>query len=256
MKPETSFIEYSGEITADGYKLVCFPFAGSGASHYAKWNEHLSSIEVLPVQLPGRENRIKDEPYINSEELTEKIVNEIEPYLQTGNFSIFGHSMGGILGFEVAKKLEKRNIFPDICFISGTSIEGYTEIKYADKKTNDMNDDEFIQMVSQFGAIDENNLIFKYSEIREIYLKILRADFNVIESYEPTENKVICPIVAMCGNNDPSENIKRMCEWEKYTESEVSFIEYNGNHFYLDENLDKIGMDIKHKLLEYRFRGC
>lgn len=115
MKPETKYIEYSGYITTNGYKLVCFPFAGGGASHYAKWNEHMPAIEVLPVQLPGRENRIKDEPYRNSEELTEKIVNEIAPYLQSGNFSVFGHSMGGVLAFEVVKKLEKRNLFPDIC---------------------------------------------------------------------------------------------------------------------------------------------
>lgn len=244
MKPETKYIEYSGDITTNGYKLVCFPFAGGGASHYAKWNEHMPAIEVLPVQLPGRENRIKDEPYRNSEELTEKIVNEILPYLQSGNFSVFGHSMGGVLAFEVVKKLEKRNLFPDICFISGTSICEYVKIRYAEKKTDDMNDDEFIDMVSQFGAIDENNVLLKYPEIREIYMRVLRADFNVIESYEQTDEKINCPVAAMCGTDDHSETIETMHDWEKYTNAKVYYKEYSGDHFYLDDNLDEICHDI------------
>ena len=45
-------------------RMFCFPYAGGGASIYRGWAGGLpAQVEVCPVQLPGREGRMRDKPY-------------------------------------------------------------------------------------------------------------------------------------------------------------------------------------------------
>lgn len=244
MEIKTNYIKYAGEITAEGYKLICFPFAGGGASYYAKWNEHFTSVEIMPIQLPGRENRVKEEPIKDSTVLAGKIADEIAPYLTSENFSVFGHSMGGILGFEVVKSLEKRGLKADNCFISGTSLADLREIKMIDMTIDELDDDEVLEVVSRYGAINDDNVLMKYPELRKIYMKAIRADLALIKNYDNTREKIHCPIYALCGDKDPSETIERMHDWESYTISDVFYKEYEGDHFYLDKHLIQVSKDI------------
>lgn len=240
MRPSTPFIEYAGELTENGYKLICFPYAGGGASYYAKWTKIFRTIEVIPIQLAGRENRIRENPMVDINEIADIVTKEISPYLKSGNFSIFGHSMGGLIGFETAKRLENAGLSPQVCFISGTSGEDYSPLK----SVREMNDAELMEHVAKFGALNEKNCLVRCPELLEIYSNILRADFSVVENYIPRQDKIHCPIVAMCGDSDPMETIEKMHDWKNYTESGVIYRQYSGDHFYIDDNLKKLYSDI------------
>jgi medium-chain acyl-[acyl-carrier-protein] hydrolase len=101
-------------------RLFCFPFAGAGASVYRNWHHTLpKSIEVCPVQLPGREERLLEVPFTCLELLVVELSKVIEPYLDRP-FAFFGHSMGASISFELARHLRRMNQpLPVHLFISG-----------------------------------------------------------------------------------------------------------------------------------------
>lgn len=87
------------------HRLICFPHAGAGATTYAEWAPALpAEIELVAVQLPGRQNRIAEEPFTEVGPLVSVLTHALRPVL-SGSFSFFGHSCGAALAFELAKAL-------------------------------------------------------------------------------------------------------------------------------------------------------
>ena len=72
--------------TSARYRLFCFPYAGGGALAYHTWQASFSSeIEICPVQLPGRENRITERPFDELPLLVQAISDVVLPYLEISN---------------------------------------------------------------------------------------------------------------------------------------------------------------------------
>src|SRR4051812_16116409 len=83
-------------------RLFCFPYAGGGAILFRRWQDSFTrSIRICPVQLPGRGNRIQETPFTSVEPLADVLTQVLLPYLDRP-FAFFGHSMGGIICFEIA----------------------------------------------------------------------------------------------------------------------------------------------------------
>ena len=102
-------------------RMFCFPYAGGGASAYRGWAGPLPpDVEVCPVQLPGREGRLRDAPFDHPEPLVQALADALQPYFQGLPFVFFGHSMGAMLGFELARELRRRGqSLPLHLFVSG-----------------------------------------------------------------------------------------------------------------------------------------
>src|SRR5690349_18667918 len=89
------------------HRLFCFPYAGAGASIFERWSGRLTDeVEVVAVQLPGRENRLREAPFTELLTAVKAIAVGISPFLDKP-FAFFGHSMGGLLGFELAHELRQ-----------------------------------------------------------------------------------------------------------------------------------------------------
>ena len=231
----SSYIKFAKKITSGTDKLICIPHAGGGASSYINWqNVFGEKIELLPIQLPGREDRAGEIPLRTAEEAAGKIADEVIPLIEGCRFCIFGHSMGGLIAFELAHQLEKRGYEPSCCFISATSIEEYIE----SEKSRYLSEEAFIERVKEYEALSSE--LLEYPEIMELYMRILRADFDIAEDYVPNDKRISCPVMAICGKDDPSENIENMHSWENYTSSGVEYAEFEGAHFYLDEHISEI----------------
>lgn len=234
---DSPYIKHAKNISPKGKKLICISYAGGGASFFVNWHkvfEH--KLEILPIQLPGHENRIAEPLMTDAKEIAKQIVDELIPYIKDCEFALFGHSMGGIIAFEVASRLEEKGFFPKLCIESSTSIEDYTDFV----KSSELNDDDFMERVFEYGAIDSDSEILGFDEFKEIFLKILRADFNIVETYEYDGRVLSCPILALCGNSDVRETIENMHSWDSYTNQEVRYYEFAGDHFYINKNLKKM----------------
>lgn len=250
MEQMTPFINYAKHVSAHGYKLVCLHHAGAGASAYLKWqNVFGDRLEVLPVQLPGHETRMREQPFSSCTEATDAVVQALQPYLETGRFSIFGHSMGGILAYEAAKKWIRMGLRPDVCFISSTYVEDMTNVPFS----IDLDDAAFLERVRQYGGVEEAGIVLDTPGLRETFLRILRSDFNLSESYVHDGKKLDCPIVCFYGDQDPMVRYEDLLSWKDYTSYETPPIYcYHGGHFFLDAHLQEIADVIQTNIQKYK----
>ena len=89
-------------------RLFCLPYAGGGASFYRPWIERLApDVHVHPVQLPGREARLREHAFERIEPLIASLADVLGAHLDRP-FALFGHSMGALIAFELARELRRR----------------------------------------------------------------------------------------------------------------------------------------------------
>ena len=71
---------------------------------YHTWAAALPNVEVCPIQLPGRESRMREPPLARTSLLVDALVVAMRPYLSSP-FAFYGHSMGAPISFELARRL-------------------------------------------------------------------------------------------------------------------------------------------------------
>ncbi|MQY12862.1 Linear gramicidin dehydrogenase LgrE [Streptomyces sp. RB5] len=99
-------------------RLFCLPYSGTGASMYHRWPQRVGPAEVIRIQLPGRENRLREPHYGTYEELAGPLTEALLPYLDRP-FGFFGHCAGALPGFAAALHLYEQGLpTPDAVFIS------------------------------------------------------------------------------------------------------------------------------------------
>ncbi|XP_035038407.1 S-acyl fatty acid synthase thioesterase, medium chain isoform X2 [Hippoglossus stenolepis] len=162
-------------------RLICFPWAGGGSLHYARWGNLLSSVEVFAVKLPGRESRTK-EPFAQSmQQIVDEVIDVLLPLLKEKPFALFGHSFGAYTSFAVADALKKlHNLQPVHIFLSGVSAP-YSEIRIKAPKRSDLSDDDFLKWLTSIGGTPPE--LLGNPEVMERFLPVLKADLHVVENY-------------------------------------------------------------------------
>jgi surfactin synthase thioesterase subunit len=215
--------------TAAKLRFFCFPYAGGGARSYQLWDTALpAAVEVFAVQYPGREGRFLEEPYSEPLPLVAAIQEAILPFLDRP-FAFSGHSMGGILAFEVARNLRRDNgLSPVHLFVTGCGDPQRRE----ERHTSDLSDAELIEELKRFnGAPTE---LLENSELMRIMLPYIRADFMVCEKYVYMPAAPLsCPITAVGGLQDTELTTERLAGWRHETSGHFSLRMVPGNHFFL-----------------------
>lgn len=212
-------------------RLVCFPYAGGGASAFYSWKK-LSDLCILPIQLPGRESRISESPHSKLRKVVEEISRDIETILRDNEIVFFGHSMGALLAFEVARQLNRNNIVtPTRLFLSGCSHPQDLDVKGIHK----LPDEEFIDELRKRNGTPEK--VIENEVLMSIILDYIRADFELCETYlYKKDSKINIPINLLCGKEDSFIKSAGLHEWEKETTKNVSIKFFQGDHFYFKED--------------------
>ncbi|KAM9738606.1 S-acyl fatty acid synthase thioesterase, medium chain [Menidia menidia] len=231
-------------------RLVCFPWAGGGSIHYARWGAVLSSsVEVLAVRLPGRESRA-GEPFLQSMvQLVDQLLPVLVPLLSERPFALFGHSFGAFASFAVAEALKRRhNLEPVHVFLSGASAP-FSETRLNAPKRSHLSDEEFLRWVGSVGGTPPE--LLRTPEVLQLFLPALRADLQVVESYsceKPAEPILSCPVTCFDGRDDAPHDLQA---WRCVTSGDFSIRMFDGAHFYLKEpENEKILLDQIQKHLE------
>nr|AFI57003.1 thioesterase [Amycolatopsis orientalis] len=213
------------------HRLLCLPHAGGSASYFFPVSRALSpGIEVLAVQYPGRQDR-RAEPLIDSiEELADQVTEAIDGFTDRP-LAIFGHSMGATLGFEVARRLEKRGTVPAALFASGRRAPS----RHRDERFHEGTDDELLANVRSLAGTDQ--ALLGDDEIVRMVLPAIRADYRAAETYRyPDGPDLTCPIFAMVGDDDPKATVDEASSWERHTSGSFELKVFPGGHFYLNEH--------------------
>lgn len=213
-----------------GMRLICFPYAGGGASVFRSWadSEFLADIEVCAVQLPGRETRITEPPVGNLRQLVERLREALEPYCDRP-FAFFGHSIGALVSFELARELRRRGgIEPSHLFVSGCPAPHLP----CPERICDLSEGEFLDRLDRFNGTPSEAL--NHPELMRMMLPTLRADFALRDRYlyreEPPLN---CSITALGGMSDAHVDGLMLQAWRQHTCERFQLWLLQGDHFFL-----------------------
>lgn len=214
-------------------RLFCFPYAGGGASTFSSWSESLTSnVEICPIELPGHGCRITEHPFNLLEPLTKELASGLLPYLNKP-FAFFGHSMGGLVSFELVHLLRRvYNLSPVHLFISGRHAPQIPESK---PPIHHLPKPEFINELRSLNGTPEP--VLEDAELMELFLPILRADFAAIETYVYTSKpRLNSPITVMGGLQDYEVSCEDLEAWREQTNANFSMQMFQGDHFYIHSN--------------------
>ncbi len=212
-------------------RLVCFPYAGGGASAFKEWVEVLpEDVELCIVQMPGREERLREPLLTDMTELVDVLSKEFLAYTDRP-FAFFGHSMGAIVCYEVACRLHLMEAqLPVHLFLSARAAP---QLQYNSESLRFLDNDDFIERLhGLYGAVPE--AIRQSAELQEVFLPILRADVTLLETYGCSEvTPLDCHISVFGGTTDPAISAAMLAGWRAYTSKTFTQHDFPGGHFFV-----------------------
>lgn len=228
-------------------KLFCIPYSGGSAMRYNEWKSHLDSrIQLYPLELAGRGRRFHQSLYNNISEVVDDLYKTVEREITHSNYAFFGHSLGGIIVYELAHKLiETIQRYPQHLFFSGSNPP---HIKYGEKMLHVLSDDEFMQEIFMLGGTSQQ--VISNKEIVEVFLPIIRSDYRMFELYQysPKPLKFSCDITVLLGANDKTINKDNANEWTQYTDAKCDVEIVNGGHFFILESINEVTKIVNKKI--------
>jgi len=218
--------------STNGKYVICFPFAGGYSTAFRPVAQHFAADwGLLAVEPPGHgSNR---SPLMSSlEQLVDYYMEHLEPKLNMP-FALYGHSMGGLIAHQIAARLEARGLRPEALIISGSNPPHIRRVK-----TKHLNEDDFVQYVVSLGGIPPE--LLEHKELLELFLPVLRADFNAVEGYEPPDlPKVQTPTYVMAGLQDERCTPESAQEWSQWVER-AEFYEFEDGHMFILSESEKV----------------
>ena len=218
------------DLGAEGVRLYCLPHAGSGAAVFYRWRRMLaaSGVNVCPVMLPGREVRLGEPLAVRVEEIVEGLQAEVAGELERP-YAIFGHSMGALLAYAWARRIvEGGSPAPLGLIVSGRNAPQTVSAGSLHR----LGDEAFVEALRvQYGGVPDGFL--EDSDLREVFLPILRADLEVVETYRFVKGtRLACPVTAIAGSEDRSVSDEGLAAWSEVTSGAFSLERVAGDHFF------------------------
>jgi medium-chain acyl-[acyl-carrier-protein] hydrolase len=232
MISDTPWIACPKPNTRAELRLFCFPYAGGGASIFRRWVDDLPpEIEVCPVLLPGKDDRLLELPFTQFSHLIETLAQVLHPYLQVP-FAFFGHSMGGLVAFELARELRRQNApRPAHLIVSATPAP---HLPNPADSFNVDSDAAIIEALRCFDGTPE--WVLQDDELMQKLLPTIRADFQLLKDYTYlAEDLLDCPISAFGGWQDKLVTQEHIEAWKKHTNRVFTMRMFQGNHLFLHE---------------------
>ncbi|MFD5625416.1 thioesterase II family protein [Streptomyces sp. NPDC127072] len=223
-----------------GARLVCFPHAGGAASFYFPVARALHPrVEVLAVQYPGRQERRSEEPLTDIGTLADLSFAALRPVLAERPV-LFGHSMGAVVAFEVARRMEREDgVSPAALVVSGRRAPSCRREESVHLRT----DEGVIAELKTLNGTDDS--LLDDEELQRMFLPALRADYRAVETYACAPGPALgCPVTVFTGDRDPQVTMEEARAWREHTTGPFGLEVFEGGHFYLTarpaETLDRL----------------
>jgi surfactin synthase thioesterase subunit len=213
-------------------RLFCFPHAGGGAAMFYAWStEFPPEIQTCPVHLPGRETRLADAPFTRLGPLVQELASLLAVDMATP-LALFGHSMGALIAFELARELRRRDgPTPVRLFVSGARAP---QVEDQSPALHDLPESTFIErLLSRYNGIPP--MVLRDPELMRLFLPVLRADLELVENYKYQQEEALeCPISVFGGSEDPDVCYDDLSAWREQTRGTFKLRMMPGDHFFLN----------------------
>lgn len=212
-------------------RLYCFPSAGMGASMYRTWAPEMPvGVEMYGVQPPGREGRLRDPAFTRMADLVDAATDALWSGLDRP-FALFGHSLGALVAFEVARRLWRRGGPQPWHVIASGRRAPHLALRHPPMAHLD--DTAFVAEVRRrYDGIPEE--VLQHPDLMALLLPTLRADITAFEgyAYEPGE-PLGCPITAYGGDDDFEARCDEVTAWRQHTRAGFRHRIFPGKHFFV-----------------------
>ncbi len=216
--------------------LVCFPHAGGSASYFFRLSQALSpDVRVCAIQYPGRQDRCR-EPFV---ETIDELADHIYPVLNSminAPVALFGHSMGAVLAFEVARRFEKlAQVKPTTVFASGRRAPS----RYGGETIRLGEDADVVEQMRKLGGTDPR--LLSDPDMRALVVPAFRNDARALEHYRRgVEVRISAPIGVMTAVDDPATTVEDAVARHEHTTAGGATHTFDGGHFYLEQHADRV----------------
>lgn len=226
-------------------RLFCFPYAGSGALSFRTWSDSLPlTVEVCPIELPGRGSRLRESPFSQLYPLIQELVRALHPYLDKP-FAFFGHSLGGLVSFELAHQVRRDyGLNPVHLFVSACRAPQIPALR---PPIHALPEPAFLDELRRLNGTPKT--VMENAELMQLLLPTLRADFAVLETYVYTPKPLLdCPISGFGGLQDREVSCDELEAWREQTTAAFSLQMLPGDHFFLHSARSLLLQSLSHKL--------
>jgi surfactin synthase thioesterase subunit len=218
-----------------GVPLVCLPFAGGGASFFHPWNRlGLTGVKAAPLQLPGRERRLDEQPYRNLHAAADGLLPAALEAAGSGPVALFGHCfLGAALAYELTRRIvgTGRNQVVHL-FVSAARPPSAGRVS----EVAGLTDDQFLAHVEKTTGYRHD--AFDIPDLRELLMPALRADFEMDETYTPVDTEPLdVPVTAVSATGDTFVSWDEVNRWQEVTTAKFSLVEMPGGHMYLADEV-------------------
>lgn len=223
-------LPFQRQLVAERTKLFCFPHAGGSASHFLPWRSVCGELfDVLPMQYPGRETRIRESMPADVASLVTELCDSIERCAVDAPFVLYGHSFGALLAYEVSVRLcEAGRVRPQLLVASGCASPRQFRLRRA---LHALADRALVEDLSSYGGVPAE--LLSSPDWVEIVAAVARADFELCARYRCVhQGRLDIPILCLAGMDDEWATPMDMQRWSEYTHARFELHVFPGQHFF------------------------
>jgi len=232
-------------------RLFCLPFAGGSAAVFHGWGERLKpDVEVWAAQPRARGMRFRENPLGSVAEMAEEYLEAMRPGLVTGGarpYAFYGHSLGGLLAFELTRRIEAAGLLPPEQLFIGATVPPHMGLIH--ERIGHLQDAAFAEAIQErYGGIPAE--VMREPELLALFLPALKSDFVAYENHVHRLGKVSVPMTVFAGEGDEASTAALLEEWERHTTGSFALEIMPGDHFFLTGSSDLVLRRIRRSLEE------
>ena len=210
-------------------RVIGVPYAGGSATIFRPWQSLLpEDVELRAVQLPARQDRLKEPGIRSVDELVDRLTAAIEA-LPPAPLVLYGHSFGTLVAFELARRLLARRLAVRALAVGARRAP---QLARREAPIFGLGDRAFLDALHRRYGISRS--IIDNAELIGLALPSLRADFEALETYVHRPEPLDVPVVGLHGRQDASVDRAEAAAWAEVTSGVFSFVEVDGGHYFVD----------------------